>query len=558
MPILWGNGAPARGERDINPGDANMRSDSGKTVSVWMDSTKMPTFAPLEEDLSCDVCVVGAGIVGLTTAYHLVRGGADVVVLDDGPVCGGETSRTTAHLTAVLDDRFQWLEHVHGEAKVRESTASHLSAINRIESIVREEGIACEFERVPGYLLLGKSDAPDFLDRELEAAKRAGLSDARKLARIPDLAWDSGPCLEFPLQAQFHPLKYLAGVTRAIVRGGGRIFTGTHVDSIEGRPRRPQVKTRDKNVVTANAVIVATNSPISDYVVTHVKMAPYRTYVIGALIPRGAVPPSLVWDTDDPYIYVRTTPLDDSHDVLIVGGEDHKTGQKDDAPDRFRRLEEWTRRRYPMVLSIAYEWSGQVMEPADGFAMIGPNPDGAENVYLATADSGQGMTHGTIAGMLLADLAVGKSNPWAELYDPRRKSLGAIKEMVRENLNVAVQYGDWLTPGESSFDDIPRGEGRLVRMGAHKVAAYRDDKGLLHLRDATCTHLRCIVDWNSTEKSWDCPCHGSRFDPEGRVLNGPALADLAPVNAEVADRAGTEVHAADVEGRSRERTQEKR
>jgi Rieske Fe-S protein len=364
--------------------------------------------------------------------------------------------------------------------------------------------------------------------------------------------------LEFPLQAQFHPLKYLAGVTRAIVRDGGRIFTGTHVDSIEGRPRRPQVKTRDKHVVTANAVIVATNSPISDYVVTHVKMAPYRTYVIGALIPRGAVPPSLVWDTDDPYIYVRTASLDDAHDVLIVGGEDHKTGQKDDAPDRFRRLEEWTRRRYPMVLSIAYEWSGQVMEPADGFAMIGPNPDGAENVYLATADSGQGMTHGTIAGMLLADLAMGKSNPWAELYDPKRKSLGAIKEMVRENLNVAVQYGDWITPGESSFDDIPRGEGRLVRMGAHKVAAYRDDKGLLHLRDATCTHLRCIVDWNSAEKSWDCPCHGSRFDPEGRVLNGPALADLAPVSADVADRAGTEVHAADVEGRSRERTQEKR
>jgi Rieske Fe-S protein len=198
------------------------------------------------------------------------------------------------------------------------------------------------------------------------------------------------------------------------------------------------------------------------------------------------------------------------------------------------------------------------MEPADGFAMIGPNPDGAENVYLATADSGQGMTHGTIAGMLLADLALGRENPWAELYDPRRKSLGAIKDILRENFNVAVQYADWITPGEASFEDIPRGEGRLVRMGAHKVAAYRDDKGLLHLRDATCTHLRCIVDWNSAEKSWDCPCHGSRFDAEGRVLNGPALADLAPVSAEVAARAGSPVHAADVKGRLREKTQETR
>jgi glycine/D-amino acid oxidase-like deaminating enzyme/nitrite reductase/ring-hydroxylating ferredoxin subunit len=535
-----------------------MRSDSGKTVSVWMDTSKMPTFAPLEEDLSCDVCIVGAGIVGLTTAYHLVRAGADVVILDDGPACGGETSRTTAHLTAVLDDRFQWLEQVHGEESVRKSTESHLAAINRIETIVREENIACDFERVPGYLMLGRSDAADFLDRELEAAKRAGLADARKLARIPGVPWDSGTCLEFPLQAQFHPLKYLAAVTRAIVRGKGRIFTGTHVDSIEGRPRRPQVKTRDKNVVTASSVVVATNSPISDYVVTHVKMAPYRTFVIGARIPAGSVPRALVWDTDDPYVYVRTTPFDDSSDLLIVGGEDHKTGQKDDAPDRFRRLEEWTRRRYPMVQSVEYRWSGQVMEPADGFAMIGPNPDGAENVYLATGDSGQGMTHGTIAGILLADLVLGKANPWAELYDPKRKSLGAIKSMLRENLNVAVQYGDWITPGESSFEDIPRGEGRLVRMGAHKVAAYRDEKGLLHLRDASCTHLRCIVDWNSTEKSWDCPCHGSRFDAEGRVLNGPALADLAPVSAEVADRAGTAVHAADVKGTSREHSQEKR
>ena len=535
-----------------------MQNDSGQTVSVWMDTTKMPTFASLEEDLSCDVCIVGAGIVGLTTAYHLVRAGADVVILDDGPVCGGETSRTTAHLSCVLDDRFQWLEHVHGDKRVRESTSSHMAAINRIEAIVREENIDCDFERVPGYLLLGKSDAPDFLDRELEAAKRAGLTDARKLQRIPGVPWDSGPCLEFPMQAQFHPLKYLSAVTRAIVKKKGRIFTGTHVDSIEGKPRRPQVKTRNKNVVTANSVIVATNSPISDYVVTHVKMAPYRTYVIGARIARDSVPRALVWDSDDPYIYVRTARLDDASDVLIVGGEDHKTGQKDDAPDRFRRLEEWAQRRYPTIERIEYRWSGQVMEPADGFAMIGPNPDGAENVYLATADSGQGMTHGTIAGILLADLAQGKENPWAELYDPRRKSLGAIKDIVRENLNVAVQYADWLTPGESSFDDIGLGEGRLVRMGTHKVAAYRDERGLLHLRDATCTHLRCIVDWNSAEKSWDCPCHGSRFDAEGRVLNGPALADLAPVSAEIADRAGRRVHDADIKEKQREQSEENR
>jgi glycine/D-amino acid oxidase-like deaminating enzyme len=268
-----------------------MRSDSGNTVSVWMDTSKMPTFTALEEDLSCDVCIVGAGIVGLTTAYHLVQEGTDVVILDDGPVCGGETSRTTAHLTCVLDDRFQWLEHVHGKEAVRESTASHMAAIDRIEEIVREERIDCDFERVPGYLFLGTMHARDFLDRELEAAHRAGLTDARKLDRVPDLSWDTGPCLAFDRQAQFHPLKYLSAVTRALVRKGGRIFTDTHVESVEGRPRKPRVKTTKKHAVTANSVVVATNSPISDYVITHAKQAAYRTFAIAARKIPGRLSP---------------------------------------------------------------------------------------------------------------------------------------------------------------------------------------------------------------------------------------------------------------------------
>lgn len=524
-----------------------MRHESGR--SVWMDTSKMPTYDAVQEDLSCDVCIVGAGITGLSSAYQLVKEGADVIVVDDGPIGGGETSRTSAHLAFVLDDRFHKLERMHGAARVRQAMASHAAAIDRIETIVAEEGIACDFARVPGYLFLGLDAAPDFLDRELEAAQRAGADDARKLDRVPGLSWDSGPCLEFPRQAQFHPLRYIAGLARAITKHGGRIYTGSHVEKIEGRPRRPRVTTQDKHTITADSVIVATNSPISDYVVTHMKMAPYRTFIVGARIPKGAVPPALLWSTDDPYVYVRAVSLDASSDVLLVGGEDHKTGQKDDAPDRYRRLEEWVRRRYPMIEDIEYRWSGQVFEPADGFAMIGPNPDGAENVYLATADSGQGLTHGVIAAMLLADQIRQRENAWTSLYDPKRIPSGGFVDLIKENLNVAVQYADWLTPGEtSSLDDVRRGEGRVVRMGVHKVAAYRDDEGTLHLRDASCTHLKCIVDWNSDAKSWDCPCHGSRFDPEGKVLTGPALADLAQVPAEIAQRARGRVHRADVEG----------
>jgi Rieske Fe-S protein len=219
----------------------------------------------------------------------------------------------------------------------------------------------------------------------------------------------------------------------------------------------------------------------------------------------------------------------DTRDWLIVGGEDHKTGQSDDADARFRNLEQWARQRFPMIESIDYRWSGQVMEPVDYMGFIGKNP-GDENIYIATGDSGNGMTHGTIAGMLITDQILGKDNPWSTLYDPARKSLRAAGDFLKENLNVAMQYADYLTPGDvDSADKIKPGEGAVIRRGAHKVAVYKDDQGNVHERSAVCTHLYCIVDWNHAERTWDCPCHGSRFDPYGKVVNGPAVADLKEI-----------------------------
>jgi nitrite reductase/ring-hydroxylating ferredoxin subunit len=294
--------------------------------------------------------------------------------------------------------------------------------------------------------------------------------------------------------------------------------------------------------VTARAVVVATNTPVNDRVAIHTKQAPYRTYVVGARVPRGSVPDILLWDTPDPYHYVRLQRGsrgeggDESggSDVLIVGGEDHKTGQANDADERFSRLEAWTRERFPQVESFVYRWSGQVMEPVDGMAFIGRNPLDSDNVYIATGDSGNGMTHGTIAGILLTDLIQGRENRWAELYDPSRKplSLSAAKDFAEENLNVAVQYTDHVTPGEVSDEsEIRAGEGAVIRRGLSKVACYRDESGALHERSAVCTHLGCVVQWNSGEKSWDCPCHGSRFHrTDGHVVNGPANVALAEVD----------------------------
>lgn len=496
----------------------------------------MEEEASLSSDAHADVCIVGAGIAGLTTAYLLTQEGKRVIVVDDGPTAGGETCRTTAHLVSALDDRFYHLERLHGAEGARLAAQSHAAAIDKIERIVKEEGIDCGFTRLDGYLFVPPGDDLAQLDDELKAVHRAGLTDVSRVGRAPILTFDTGPALRFPRQGQFHILRYLDGVAAAAKRGGARIYNATHVDRIEGG-KKARVET-NRGVVTTDAIVVATNSPVNDLVAIHTKQAAYRTFVVGARIQRDSVPQILLWDTPDPYHYVRVLRFPssagaaqardaDGYDVLIVGGEDHKTGQANDAEERFKRLQQWTRERFPGVQQFEFRWSGQVMEPIDGLALIGRNPLDHENVYIATGDSGNGMTHGTIAGILLTDQILGRANPWAGLYDPARKTLGAIKEFAKENLNVAAQYGDLVTPGEvSDPSEIGPGEGAIVRRGVSKVAVHRDDQGNVHERSALCTHLGCVVRWNSLEKTWDCPCHGSRFQTDGHVVNGPAISSL--------------------------------
>jgi glycine/D-amino acid oxidase-like deaminating enzyme/nitrite reductase/ring-hydroxylating ferredoxin subunit len=513
-----------------------------QTTSLWQGTFTVPEFPTLTRDAAADVCVIGAGIAGLSTAYALAREGKRVVVLDDGPIGGGETGHTTAHLTCAMDDRIFNLEKVRGDTATRLIVESHLAAINRVEQIIRIEGIDCEFTRLDGFLFAPDPRGDEVIEREYEAARRSGLIDVELIRRAPISAFRTGRALRFPNQAQFHPLKYLAGLAAGIVRSGGRIYSGAHVSKVEGG-RRCVVETESGRTVRADGVCVCTNASITDYVRTHVLQAPYRTFAIAAVVPRGSVTPALYWDTLDPYHYVRVEHLqepfpgalagDGQYDALIVGGEDHKTGHDDDADDRWRTLEQWMCERWPQAREVIYRWSGQVLEPSDYSAFIGPTPDGAENIYLASGDSGQGMTHGAIAGILLTDQILGRENRWAEVYDPRRLTLTpkTVAGLARENADVvATVVKDFVTPGDvHSADDIPLGEGRIIRRGMAKIAAYRSEDGMLHERSAACTHLKCIVDWNSAEKSWDCPCHGSRFDPYGKVLNGPAIAELEPV-----------------------------
>jgi glycine/D-amino acid oxidase-like deaminating enzyme/nitrite reductase/ring-hydroxylating ferredoxin subunit len=504
-----------------------VKAESGNTTSIWHATAGAMTRTPLMEDARADVCVVGAGIAGIVTAYLLAQAGRRVIVLDDGPIGGGETGRTTAHLADALDDRYAVLERLHGEDGARLAAQSHRAAIDRIERFCREESIDCDFRWVDGYLFPSEQSGEDDLAAELEAARRAGV--AVEWADDPPYSpFGARRGLRFPRQARFHPLRFLDGIAERIEAAGGRIHTGTHVTGVSGgAPVR--VETKAGHVVLASACVVATNSPITDMAITHVKQAPYRTFAIAARVPSGSVPDALYWEDADPYLYIRLQHGPD-HDWLIVGGEDYKTGQKEDDAERLHRLEEWTRTAFPMVEGVDHRWSGQVLEPSDGLAYVGPNPDGAENVYIITGDSGHGMTHGTLGAILASDLVLGRENAWRSLYDPKRVTLRSVKELAKENLNVAVQYAAWVLPGDvRSPDDVPAGEGRVVREGAKLVAVYRANDGTMHRRSAACTHMKCIVNWNQLEKSWDCPCHGSRFDPYGAVLNGPAVAPLDEV-----------------------------
>jgi glycine/D-amino acid oxidase-like deaminating enzyme/nitrite reductase/ring-hydroxylating ferredoxin subunit len=497
-----------------------------ESISVWREpfSVALPT----EPAGDAAVCVIGAGISGLTIAYLLQREGFQVQVLEAFEVGAGETGRTTAHLTAVLDDRFSHLEKLFGRERTRLAVESHKAAIDLIETIVRGEGIECDFERVPGYLMCSSSDQLPLLRDEDAASRWAGFPDVEAIANLRSGAFAfEGPGLKYDRQATFHPAKYLRGLARAFLRRGGRITTGARAIDVSGG-KDASVLLEDRTRVRAQHVVVATNTPFIDRVKMHTKQYAYRTYVAGFAIPQDAYPAFLLWDLNDPYHYVRRVRLE-QRDLLIVGGADHKTGQANDALRRFAELESWARARFNELGQVTHRWSGQIMEPVDGLAFIGRNPMDHDNVYIVTGDSGNGMTHGTIAGMVISDLIAGRASPYAELYDPARKNARSVGTYVSENANfVGRMIKDWAHAAEVKDRlEIPKGQGAIVREGVAPVAVYRDADGQLHERSAVCTHLGCVVHWNAGERSWDCPCHGSRFGVDGEVLNGPAKSALA-------------------------------
>lgn len=496
------------------------------TRSIWMDTIPdVVRYPRLQQHAAADVVVIGAGQAGLAAAYSLAREGASVVLLDRVQPGGGESGRTSAHLTAWIDDGLDLMTREHGAEAARLAAESHGAAVDWIEEVARREGIECGFRRIPAYLFSVHDDRRKRLEAERDACVAAGIRASLDTQPLYD-PFGHELALRMDDQATYHPLRFLHGLARAASAAGVTIHGDTFVTEVESGNDTVTVTTRGGAKVEARACVVATCTPFTDYVNAHLKQAPYRTYVITLAVEPGSIPDAMYFDDEDPYHYCRLIREADEREYLIVGGEDHKCGQAQDGTARLDRLESWARAHFNGLGERTHGWSGQVFEPADGLGMNGRQPD-KEHVYMITGDSGDGLTNGVAGARLVIDLIRGRANPLEGVYDPARTPR-SLTEAALENLNVAKVFAlDRLTAGMgTSLDDLAPGTGRVVRRKGGAVAAYRAPDGTLHECSALCTHMRCVVHWNPLESSWDCPCHGSRFSATGEVMMGPAVGDL--------------------------------
>ncbi|HWM94555.1 MAG TPA: FAD-dependent oxidoreductase [Thermoanaerobaculia bacterium] len=489
--------------------------------TIW-DKKELPHQPPLEGDERVDVAIVGAGITGLTAARLLVEKGKRVAVLEQNRIGTGTTGGTTAHVTQVPDRRYAELVSKFGRDGMRQVVESTRAAMERIASFVEEDAISCDFARIPAYLYTESEDEVSRLQEEVDAAREVGMP-AVFVRELP-LPFRTAGAVRFDDQARFHPLAYLAGLAAKV----DRIYEETRVVNVEGDgPFRVET---ERGTVTADTVLFATHTP-AGFSLLHAELEPLRSYVLGIRLRNQEPPDGLFFDTADPYNYTRRQP-DNGGNVLIVGGKDHKTGHGD-PEESYRALEEYVRERWN-VESIDYRWSAQFYEPPDGLPLIGEALT-SSRVFVATGYSGTGMVFGTVGGMLLADLALDRAPGWAEVYRTSRfKPLAGGPHIAKLNMEVAKDFvKDRLTPSRiEDVSEVPVGEGQVVRIGGEKVAIYREESGKVHAVSPVCTHALCIVHWNPSEKTWDCPCHGGRYSPDGQVLEGPPVKGLEPVKLE--------------------------
>jgi glycine/D-amino acid oxidase-like deaminating enzyme/nitrite reductase/ring-hydroxylating ferredoxin subunit len=502
-----------------------------KMTSIWLDSQRLPKFPAVKAGLKVDVIVIGGGITGVTAAYLFKKAGMRVALLERERCGGVDTSYTTAHLTCVTDLRLHKLVTTFGKDRARAVWEAGFAAMDQIVANIETGGMTCDFKWVPGYLFAtinGKKPDKESLKKDAVLARELGFS-AEYLDAVPYFA---PPGVKLAHQAMFHPLKYLRGLLQTIPGGGSHVFENSEATEFREKPLRVKVRGQE---IRCRYLVLATHTPLTGIsgllsaTLLQTKLSLYTSYVFGAKLPPKLLPEALFWDTNEPYHYLRVDRRR-GFDYAIFGGEDHKTGQESNTEAPYARLKSKLGEWIPKA-KIDHRWSGQVVETNDGLPFIGET---AESQFVATGFSGNGMTFGTLSGMMAVDAFLGRKNPWAELFSPHRKKVrGGTWNYLTENKDYPYYLvRNWMAGAEGkSLQMVKRGHGKILNLHGKKVAAYRDNEGKVTLCSPICTHLKCIVTWNPAERTWDCPCHGSRFKPTGEVMSGPAEEDLEKIES---------------------------
>ena len=489
--------------------------------SIWKSKARGINFLQLTHDIEADVCIVGGGITGLTTAMQLRDTGLKVVVLEAMKIGDGTTGFSSNHLNTQIDYTYQEVTKKHNSDKAKIVAESRSQAISYIEDMVHKHQIECDFRRVEGYLYAEKEENVTSVEEEFEYCKRVGLK-VSLVDEIP-LPVNVFKSIKFANQAQFNSQLYLEGMANHL-GDNCTIYENSRVKQFKHNNKK---LITDHGSVTARHVIMATHLPL--FINIHqTTAAPYRSYMVTAKL-KEYPPHGLYWDNMEPYHYTRVYEKD-GEKYLVVGGADHKAGHDDNETNYFARLEQYVSERFP-VESFVHHWSSQYYEPVDGLPFIGKTPGG--DTLMATGYSGDGLVYGTIAGMILADLVQGIKGDWYETYNSKRiPPVSSGKTYIEENVDVAKHLIMDRLHSTVDIDKIDNGSGALVDINSNRYALHKDEEGEIHICSATCPHLGCLVKWNHMEKSWDCPCHGSRFSAEGEIILGPATHDLKKIDIE--------------------------
>ncbi|MBL1266096.1 FAD-dependent oxidoreductase [Candidatus Methylomicrobium oryzae] len=494
-----------------------------KKTSLWKEDADASAYPPLQNDLHVDVAIIGGGMTGLTAAHLLAGAGKSVALLEAWRVGGGTTGFSTGNLYATVEERMHAICSKFDSETAHAVAASRTAAIGHIENLVHRLAIDCDFHRRPWRLISEIPQNNKILEKEFHACREAGL-DAYLETSTP-LPFDISRALRIENQAQFNPMRYAKALAAEIIKAGGSVFERTPVLRIkEGSPHSLYT---ENGTVTADKIIHATHSPKGVRFV-HTLMGVHREYAIAVKLNSNNYPEGIFWVMSRPHQHsIRAYTDSRGESFLLVLGEPHKVGHKKDNESCFRNLEAYAGARFD-VKSVDYRWSAQNYRSADGLPYIGAL-DEKTGVYIATGFATDGLTYGTLAAMIISDLILDNENPWAKLYDPRRHNpLKSAGRFIKENVHVFMDYmHDLPYRAEAKIvSDIRPDEGKTVVIKGEKFAVYRDEAGVLHQVSAVCTHMKCIVNWNAEAKSWDCPCHGSRFTVDGRVIEGPAMIDL--------------------------------